>query len=51
MKPKFNKTWLWISLATILNILIFYFLSQRLEIYISANTDKQSFSSDYNYLN
>ncbi len=50
MKPKNNKTWLWISLAIILNILIFRFMSTRLESYISTNTESQGTLEGYNYL-
>jgi len=35
MKPQFNKTWLVISLVIIGNIAIFYFMSQKLESFVS----------------
>lgn len=35
MKPQFNKTWLVISLVIICNITIFYFMSQKLESYVT----------------
>jgi len=34
MKPQFNKSWLWISVIIIANILIFVFLSNKLESYV-----------------
>ena len=34
MKPQFNKSWLWISIIIIANILIFVFLSNKLESYV-----------------
>ena len=34
MKPQFNKTWLVISVIIIANILIFVFLSNKLESYV-----------------
>jgi len=34
MKPQFNKSWLWISVIIIGNILIFVFLSNKLESYV-----------------
>lgn len=35
MKPQFNKTWLIIAVIIIGNILIFHFMSQRLESYVA----------------
>lgn len=37
MKPQFNKTWLWISSIIILNVVIFYFMSQKLESFVAQN--------------
>ncbi len=34
MKTKFNKTWLIISLVIVFNIIIFSFLSERLESFL-----------------
>lgn len=34
MKPQFNKSWLIISIIIIANILIFVFLSNKLESYV-----------------
>lgn len=50
MKPKFNKTWLWISLIIIANIVIFSFLSKRLESYISTSTENQGTLDGVKYL-
>lgn len=35
MKPQFNKTWLLIVLVIIGNIAIFYFMSQKLENFVT----------------
>ncbi len=35
MKPQFNKTWLVISVVIIFNIVLFYFMSQKLESYVA----------------
>lgn len=37
MKPQFNKTWLWISIIIIGNIVIFSFMSKKLESYVANN--------------
>lgn len=35
MKPQFNKSWLWIALIIIANIVIFSFMSNKLESYMT----------------
>ena len=35
MKTKFNKTWLIVSIVIVFNIVIFSFLSERLESYFA----------------
>ena len=35
MKPQFNKSWFWISIIIIGNILIFIYFSNKLESYVS----------------
>jgi len=37
MKPQFNKSWLIISIIIVVNILIFVFLSNKLESYVVDN--------------
>lgn len=42
MKPEFNKTWLWIAIIIVGNIVIFFFLSKKLEIYVENNMARQT---------
>lgn len=42
MKPQFNKTWLWIAVIIIGNILIFSFLSKKLESYVAQSMEVQT---------
>lgn len=34
MESQFNKSWLWIAIIIIINIIIFMFLSKKLESYV-----------------
>ncbi|KKP91434.1 MAG: hypothetical protein US04_C0001G0470 [Candidatus Nomurabacteria bacterium GW2011_GWD2_36_14] len=43
MKPQFNKTWLLITLVIIVNIIIFNFMSKKLEsVVINQITDTKT---------
>ncbi len=37
MKPQFNKTWLLVVLVIIANIIIFKFMSKKLESFVENN--------------
>ena len=41
MKPEFNKTWLIIATIIIGNIMVFSFLSKKLENYVVVKLDSQ----------
>jgi hypothetical protein len=48
MKLTFNKYWIFIAIAIIVNILIFIFLSKRLESYVYNDiTAKQDMINNY----
>lgn len=43
MKHSLNISWLWVSVAIICNILIFFFLSKHLENYVADKiTDQET---------
>lgn len=41
MKPQFNKMWLLIVIVIIGNIIIFYFMSRKLENYVEASVERE----------
>ena len=46
MKPQFNRTWLLITLVIIVNIIIFNFMSKKLESYVVDTMVGQTETSD-----
>lgn len=48
MKTQFNKTWFLISLVIIGNIVIFYFMSQKLESYVVDTMTSKTVVGGYN---
>ncbi len=47
MKPQFNKTWLIVSVMIIFNIVVFSFMSKKLESYV---VDSMASSNSVNNL-
>ena len=45
MKPNFGKYWIFISVAIIANILIFIFLSKKLESYVIDSVVEDHFEN------
>lgn len=44
MKPQFNKTWLLIVVVIVVNIIIFNFMSKKLESYVASTMEDKSVS-------
>ncbi len=42
MKPHFNMAWVWIAAIIILNIVIFYFMSKKLESFVEVSVAKSN---------
>ncbi|MFA6515263.1 MAG: hypothetical protein WCT42_03310 [Candidatus Paceibacterota bacterium] len=49
MKPTFNKYWILISLIVIMNILVFVFLSKKLESYVADRMIEDQLTSQINF--